>query len=506
MKNGLKMPNRGLSPWRTATLLFTGALAVRVLAVAATGFDGLYGQDAYAYFDQAMALRAALLQGLPAPPGFHWPQGYPGLVALLSLAVGAGPWAAQWLSLLMGSLAASLTYLIGRRLFPAENHGAAVLAAVVTAIGGQAVLSSVVCMSDATAMALILLSMWIALRYRDAPHHWPLLVLAVITGGAAVATRWASLLVAPALAVPALAGFSKNACYRRCRPGLMFAAIALSGVGLVAVFSVEAFDIAGYFRGWTLFNGVWGPIPQIPKNSLAAAAPGLLYYLAPLYHPAFLGPLLGPLAFWGLWRLGRDHDRTSLMTLLLWAVIPYLFFIGLPLRNLRFCLTNSTAFILLGAYGAWCLFPRPILGRPTRALVILSLALTAGWSLYRLHHFTADQATIVRTVEAVGDSVPADAIILAFEITLALEHHSNLEVVELFDQDADDLQELAAGPRPLFLLTRPDDILERWHDQAPGLNTRWLEARGDLTSVGTWEAYRLCKFQEHPPTPVETPP
>ena len=39
-------------------------------------FDGLYGQDAYAYLDYAGALRTALLNGSPPPP-FFWPIGYP---------------------------------------------------------------------------------------------------------------------------------------------------------------------------------------------------------------------------------------------------------------------------------------------------------------------------------------------------------------------------------------------------------------------------------------------
>src|SRR5579859_6760400 len=48
-------------------------------------FDGLYGQDPYAYADYATLLRrVGLLRLLPLAP-FYWPPGYPLAVALVSV-------------------------------------------------------------------------------------------------------------------------------------------------------------------------------------------------------------------------------------------------------------------------------------------------------------------------------------------------------------------------------------------------------------------------------------
>ncbi|RLE27520.1 MAG: hypothetical protein DRJ65_02590 [Acidobacteria bacterium] len=494
--NTSALPSQAAWLWRTATLLFAGALIVRVFAVTATGFDGLYGQDAYAYFDQAMALRATLLQGIPAPPGFHWPQGYPALVALMSLAVGGVPIAAQLVSLVMGSLVAPLTYLVGRKLLPSGGDGAAILAAVLTAIGGQAVLSSIVSMSDATALALILLSMWTALEFATTPRRRCLLALAVVFGCAAVATRWASILVAPALAVPALRGLAYGRRLRHIFPALLAAALG-SGAVLFTLFHNQAFDLMGYFRNWNLLNAVWGPIPEIPAGTLSAKAPGLLYYLAPLYHPAFLGPLLGPLAGWGLWRLWRDNEPYRSLTLVLWAGVPFFFFVGLPLRNLRFCLTNAVPFILLAAWGAWILLPRPFLGKAIRVVIGLSLALIVAWGARRIESFTSAARAIIHTVHSVEALVPAHAIVLTFEITQTFEHHSDLQTFELFDQNEATLGMLIKGGRPVFLLTQPDDVIARWQNQAPGINTRWLEDHGSLQEIEAWGLYTLRRFEEH---------
>ena len=61
-----------------------------------TGFDGLYGQDPFAYLDYAAAFKAALAQG-QWPPPFFWPIGYPMLIAVFSIFVPAA-FAAQMVS------------------------------------------------------------------------------------------------------------------------------------------------------------------------------------------------------------------------------------------------------------------------------------------------------------------------------------------------------------------------------------------------------------------------
>src|SRR3954447_22455836 len=89
-----------------------GGLALR------RGFDGLYGQDPYAYYDYAVGpLRTALLHLSPPPP-FFWPPGYPLFVALASLVVGIAPQAGQLVSLTCGALAAVFTLRLAREVWP----------------------------------------------------------------------------------------------------------------------------------------------------------------------------------------------------------------------------------------------------------------------------------------------------------------------------------------------------------------------------------------------------
>lgn len=81
----------------TATLFTLIGLIVPVtigLLVALHDFDGLYGQDAYAYFDYATV---ALVEE-PFPPPFYWPPGYPILILVMTYGVGNGPQAGQLVS------------------------------------------------------------------------------------------------------------------------------------------------------------------------------------------------------------------------------------------------------------------------------------------------------------------------------------------------------------------------------------------------------------------------
>src|SRR5258708_6977085 len=102
--------------WRWPAGLFLLSLLARAGALLGQGFDGLYGQDPFAYYGYAIGpLRTALLGFRPWPP-FFWPPGYPLLITLGSLPLGATPLIGQGISLLAGSLVTALTYALAREI------------------------------------------------------------------------------------------------------------------------------------------------------------------------------------------------------------------------------------------------------------------------------------------------------------------------------------------------------------------------------------------------------
>jgi hypothetical protein len=101
--------------------LFAFALLARLALVAIVPFDGLYGQDAYAYYDYAFELAGALGAGQP-PPGFFWPLGYPLHIVFTALFAGWGTAASQLASLIAGALAVALTFALGREAAGREDE------------------------------------------------------------------------------------------------------------------------------------------------------------------------------------------------------------------------------------------------------------------------------------------------------------------------------------------------------------------------------------------------
>ena len=136
---------------RQLLFLFLVALLARISTAALFGFDGLYGQDPYAYFNYSLELRQALGQLKPPPP-FFWPIGYPLLVVLATLFAGVRPLAGQQISTIAGGLIAPLIFLMVCEVKPGAKAGAMV-AGLLASVSGQLILSSTSIMSDAAGLA-----------------------------------------------------------------------------------------------------------------------------------------------------------------------------------------------------------------------------------------------------------------------------------------------------------------------------------------------------------------
>ncbi len=179
-----------------AIVLFFVTLAVRAAFIWRTGFDGLYGQDPFAYFDYAAAFRTALAQG-QLPPPFFWPIGYPALTALFSFILPAIP-AAQAVSVIATGLIVVLTFVITREILADQPHAlaASIVAALVVAFAGQLLISSLSSMSDAASLFWATLSAFALVRFH-LTHARRWLALTGFALGWAVMTRWVYALLIP---------------------------------------------------------------------------------------------------------------------------------------------------------------------------------------------------------------------------------------------------------------------------------------------------------------------
>lgn len=482
-----------------------------------TGFDGLYGQDAYAYFDYAVGpLTAALRAGQPPPP-FFWPPGYPLLVALLTMTTGPLPQVGQIISLLAGMLTVMATVWLAAEVWPwpsTRTTGIA-LAGLLTAGVGQLWQSSVVVMADTTGLAAATVGMTALLRYGrpEGPPQARWLTLAAGCLAFAVLTRWAYALVA-LVAV----GFTLFVWRRQPRRVVWRHALAAALPALIVLAPLGWSFLTGAVdpvSGRAAFAGnlqvyTWSPLNALrrefttPDGLLRYRWPnGLWYALAPA-HRYYFTPALAPFLAVGVvaaLRRCRHGEARQWGPALVWAAVIPLFHAGAAWQNFRFNLAHLPALVLLTTLGlmtaaAWrWRLSSPRLRRLATALLTvwalggLFLMARGGWELITtfIARKQADLA-IVRRVEAL---LPADARLLTFQLTPTFRHYGRLETHDLFYLTPAQLHAWADDGRPTYLLLDRANVLSQWQGKPPETIYRRLATEFGLVEVTRVGAYTL---------------
>ncbi|MEX1184827.1 MAG: glycosyltransferase family 39 protein [Gemmatimonadota bacterium] len=501
---------------RTPAWWLAGLAAVVLLAGGALillhGFDGLYGQDPFAYFAYAMGpVRESLLAARPPPP-FFWPPGYPLPVALLSFITGPTPLAGQLISLAAGALIPVFTFLLCRELRPQDGAVAPLVAGLLAAFTGQLWQSSTVVMSDTTALACATAGAWSLARYgRSLRLRWLLLAAAALAW--ATITRWIYGLVAvPCTAYALLVLWHSGG---RKAAGHAAAAALVTGLilGPVLLAMVASRSDAAAFGGnFQVYS--WHPARFFGRAFMTADGllrhelPNVLYYgLAPARW-AYFTPLLAPLILPGIAAVVRRRDAAALLILLGWAGIVFAFHIGAPYQNFRFTLAFLPPLAVLAGIGtAWV---ARVAGarRSRRTAIAACLLLAGGLGLMAAAGTHATRVLIgrkddsVAAVRWVESRLPPDARIATFGLALTFRHYASADTYELYELDPAALTELLEDPRPLFLFVDTAGLHGQWRDLAPGTNYRWLERGPGLTAAGDRGAYTLFRVGCLPPPPL----
>ncbi|MEW5988014.1 MAG: hypothetical protein AB1791_15385 [Chloroflexota bacterium] len=530
-------------------LLFGLAFTLHGLPLLIWPFDGLYGQDAFAYYDYAIAsLRENLAAGRPPPP-FFWPPGYPLLIVLVNLLTGAGPLAGQLVSLAAGALVVVLTAWLAHDLFVEQSAGLppvaqsaglppvaqsaglppvaqstglpmaswklALPAGLLVALNGQLWQSSVVVMADTAALAAATLGVWTLIRYGRSPTRGAWLLLAAGAMAAAVLTRWAYALVAIPCTLYAL--------WLLVRRGGRVPLWHGAGAALVALLILSPLwgpAVAGLLNAQVVnppFTGdlqvySWHPLNALRREFVTAdgylryAWPNGLYYaLAPAhryYFTALLAPFIG-VGLWAVLQTTNDEGRktktvilrppSSVFLILAWAGVIYLFHAGAPWQNFRFTLAYLPPLAILAAVG-WQWLYHWLPGR-LRWLAVLYLAAgllyMGGNGLQLTRSFIERKEADLATVQWVEGQTPAGARLLTFGLTLTFQHYSHLETIELFYQDPASLENVLVDGRPTYLLLDVANVESQWPNQSPGLNYHWLQENAGLAWIGQDRTYAL---------------
>jgi 4-amino-4-deoxy-L-arabinose transferase-like glycosyltransferase len=514
-------PAAAVSPRGTARLWHVWLPPLLLIApvaamIIAGRFDGLYGQDPYAYYDYAVGpVRESVLALRPLPP-FFWPPGYPLLVALASLIVGVTPAAGQLVSLVMGAVTVLFTALLVDEVWvrrglaqSAPAWRAPLAAALLVACQPQLWQSSAVVMADTTGLAAATLGAWALARYgRTRGGRW--LVLA--SGGFAFAllSRWIYGLAAVPVAIYALSLLRRPQAGGYQRRGPILHAVAALAVALFVLSpllmpdpagtpspGVEARSFAGNFDVYT-----WHPLNALRREFVTTdgllrySLPNGLYYALAPAHRYYFTPLLALLLLPGLWTaFGRG--RRALWWLVAWAALVYAFHAGAPWQNFRFTLGYLTPLAVLAAVGLETLLAW--VGPRWQRLVVAGFVLGLLAMLFNaaqlVQGFVARKQADLRTVAAVEALLPPDARLLTFNMTFTFQHYSQIETHELYYLNEAEVTSLLGDAQPTYVLLAEANVLEQWGNEPLGATFRWLRDTRGLEPAGEFGALTLWKVK-----------
>jgi hypothetical protein len=98
-------------------------------------------------------------------------------------------------------------------------------------------------------------------------------------------------------------------------------------------------------------------------------------------------------------------------------------------------------------------------------------------------------------VAQVEQSVPTDATLITFGLTLTARQYTRLNVVELFDQDSASLDALTRSESAIYLLLDPGNVESQWRGRKPDVLYQWLKQHAAVIAIDSFATYELFQVR-----------
>jgi hypothetical protein len=523
------------SPRRLSDLI--PPLALIALGVAAVAYllarhpyDGMYGQDTYGYYGQALAWWREM-RGDPQPEfafyssqAFRWPVGYHLHIILGFLLGGAGTWGGWVLNMAMVVMCPVLVYVLVHGLFPvlprATRVGAGIIAGGLLMVSGTYLRFGLSLMADVPTLFWGLLGYNAALRVwspsgAPKPERAVWALAAGVALGLAVLNRYGALLLLPPLFPYMLLRWNVNERKRPLAPTLRAAGIVLAG--FVIALLPQALYLATHQAGagYSAFIDDWSPA-NIFASTLSSTD-GTLSYGMPMLAFFLLVPLVsaeaGLLSFYllpafiaGLAYLAKSKAWPALAFLLTWWLGAVLLYSGTPYQAHRFIILYLPALTIPVGFGtAYAVQSLLGAGKPTTGRVLqISAILLLLFSLVGLFHswrwaerwmethasFKRDEEVLLRAARSI--LIPGETPrVVAFGQTAAIHHYTGWPALDIYNHDREALAEFLAWGGTRLIVVPEESLRTQWAETPTGERWEWLQASYPLTRQGRAGQYSV---------------
>jgi 4-amino-4-deoxy-L-arabinose transferase-like glycosyltransferase len=501
-------------------------------------FDGLYGQDPYAYYDYGQQVANLIAHG-HALGYLYWPLGYPALLGVSFLIGGVNELSAQAVTILCSAAAAVLTGLLtvesARQLNLPERVAriGGVLAWALLLCSGQAIQSGIVVMADMPALMWATLSAWALGRYtRVQKPGW--IGLAAFALAWATMTRWQYVALLLPWALTCFLGWRRTPRPKWLQHLTLAIVIGLLTSTPQIVYTLQNPDPALRHEWLT----GWSPANAFSRDFVTADGtfhydqPVAEYYLLPLTSPYYLSVWLLPLVGIGLLTLigvrnkskipapiGQyegNQSRTLVISrpagekfqggsilLLGWIAVEYGFLTGIPYQNIRFALAFFPPLIVLAGIGAAQVIHlatrQPITLRIALSLTIIIVSLWGVVSSLAVASdlvggFVANKNRDLAAVRWAEAQIPeVSASVYTLDLALTITHYSKLRPVQIYYETPASMAARLPTDRPAYALINVWTTEHQWPGKAPWVVYHWLLDHSGMDEIGSYSIYTLYR-------------
>jgi hypothetical protein len=390
----------GSRRWMNNPWFWGGLLLLWLVGLAlAHGYDGLYGQDAYAHLNYARDIQALWRSGRPLGP-YQWPRLYAFLGALWFWGDPA-VWM-QGLAMVAAAVLLAMVIKLLQAMLP-EAKWMGALAFAFVGLSPLLVRNSLSVMADMPSLALMASGLWMGSQYLRRGKSLQLAAACVLTGGAI----WLRYPAALAMFLPGLT-WVWAAVRRRDFAGLGLTLPSLFVLGLPQLLLPQAVGEGlaqpfahQHFVGWSPEHYFGRDFVQ-KDGQMHYPLPNLVVALGLFWHPRYLGlGLLGILGF--LFRKRLHFPKVE------WVaggaiLLNVLFLAGIPFQNPRFLLPALpfAALFLAGNWNAlWERIFRTERLRTAAFVVVVAVQLALGiWSCGLLFRVNANERAVADALKA----------------------------------------------------------------------------------------------------------
>jgi hypothetical protein len=469
------------------------SLCLRLAYPILLNFDGLYGQDPYAYFDYSRQLAHLFTQGVPLGK-FYYPLGFP-LLGMFGFPLLVVAICGAVTCILCGALA----WEAATRLKFSTRAAwlAAISAWLILTVSPQNVQSGSVIMSDMPALCWALFAAYALLRYeRGQRLGW--LLLAAFAGALTAMTRFQYTLIA----VPF--GLYLLLIWRGVRLPHALAALV---IGLLTyapqlVMTARTPEIIGNnLVIWNAGNiGAQTFITGDGKHTYDE--PNWQYYLLPVRSPYYVSGWLLPLALIGLLAASRSKIGWFLV---LWSVSQYLFLAGIPVQNIRYPLIAFPPIaVLIGLGIAWIIentnrlrihpkFISPCLRAGCLVLLFIGVVQMLQTTDGLMYTFIDSKNRELAILDLLRANIPeTDATIYALDMIPAIQHYLPYQTVQIYYETPDSIA-TKRGLHPAYALFNLYMMETQWRGRPVGRVYQTIMEWGGWQSLGEVTGYTLFR-------------